>query len=134
MSAESEKSVAPPDKKSALISELMQIAHDCKHENWDGVGAEAIEPGAIDTAIAFIRALPADVPLPELAPEPDGGISLDWIVSKNRLVSLSCSSSSRLAFAWLDGSDTGQGILGFDGAKVPDDLLFYVRKITASSF
>jgi hypothetical protein len=74
---------------------------------------------AVQTAVEFIRAMPDDLPLPEFAPEPDGSLSLDWIQSRNRLFSLSVGSTNRLAYAWLDGSDKGHGVAGFDGERIP---------------
>ena len=77
----------------------------------------------------MIRALPPGVPLPEVAPEPDGAISLDWIRSRNNLFSLTVGSGDRLAFAWLDGSDTGHGVVRFDGQVVPKRILQGIDEI-----
>jgi hypothetical protein len=76
-----------------------------------------------------VRALPDGIPLPEFAPEPDGSISLDWILSRNRLFSVSIGHSSRLAFAWLDGADNGHGVARFDGQNVPPRVLEGIKCI-----
>lgn len=80
-------------------------------------------PGRSSTALKFLRALPENVPLPEIAPEPDGSISLDWIDSRSRMFSLSIGGSYRLAFAWVDGADKGHGVVRFGGAAVPIRIL-----------
>ena len=71
----------------------------------------------------FLRALPDRVPLPEISPEPDGSVSLDWTQSRNRLFSVSVSGSNRLAYAWVDGTDSGHAVVRFDGQSIPLPIL-----------
>ena len=52
----------------------------------------------------FIRVLPEGLPLPEVAREPDGGISLDWIRSRN-------------------GLDRGHGVARLDRGRLPRPIL-----------
>ncbi|HLX60178.1 MAG TPA: hypothetical protein VKX17_02735 [Planctomycetota bacterium] len=120
---QAEPSRAPFGRKAAAISDLGALAGNCSKDGWDGNGASAIDPAALLNAEAFVRALPDAIPLPEFAPEPDGAISLDWIQSKTRLLSLSVGSSDRLAYAWLDGSDRGHAVAYFDGSSVPPRVL-----------
>jgi hypothetical protein len=106
-----ERSQALFGKKADALSQLAALAAECAEPGWDGQSAAAIDPIAVLWAERFVRALPDGIPLPEFVPEPDGAISLDWILSRNRLFSLSVGRSNRLAFAWLDGADQGYGIL-----------------------
>ena len=109
--------------KAEAISQLRMLAKECGEDDWDGNQACAIDERALETAEDFVRALPEDVPMPECAPEPDGAISLDWIQSRNRVFSISVGPSIRLAYAWLDGADTGHGVARFDGWSVPTRVL-----------
>jgi hypothetical protein len=109
--------------KANVLSQLGALAAECGEANWDGSGALAVETGAVLNAGDFIRALPAGIPIPEIAPEPDGSLSLDWIESRNRLFSLSVSAGPRLAYAWLDGTDRGHGVARFDREKIPARVL-----------
>jgi hypothetical protein len=118
-----ERSLALFGAKSVALSRLATMAADCAEDGWDGGTAVAIDPIALLSTKRFIRALPADVPLPEFSPEPDGSISLDWIQSRTRLFSLSIGRSDRLAYAWLDGTDKGHGVAHFDGQNVPPRVL-----------
>jgi hypothetical protein len=118
-----ERSQALFGAKADSISNLLALANDCAQPDWDGNGASAIHPLAVRIAEDFVRALPDAIPLPEFAPEPDGSISLDWIQSRNRLFSLSVGASNRLAYAWLDGSDKGHGVAGFDGERIPRKII-----------
>jgi hypothetical protein len=124
-----ERSQALFGSKAAVISSLRALASECNAPDWDGENANAMSPIALLNAENFIRALPDAIPLPELAPEPDGSVSLDWIQARNRLFSLSISSTDRLAFAWLDGSDKGHGVARFDGQTVPPRILMGIQSV-----
>ena len=105
--------------KATALSQLRALANECAEPDWNGEGACALNPMAVSLAESFIRALPDALPLPEFAPEPDGSISLDWIQGRNRLFTLSVSAGSRLAYAWIDGSDKGHAVARFDGESIP---------------
>lgn len=110
-------------RKAAAISEIWKLADECGEDSWDDDEAIALNDMAVDGAVAFIRALPEGVPMPDAAAEPDGSISLDWIQTRHRQFSLSIGSSDRLAYAWLDGADKGHGVARFDGTKVPERIM-----------
>ncbi|MBI2803295.1 MAG: hypothetical protein HYX63_24010 [Gammaproteobacteria bacterium] len=124
-----ERSRALFGNKATAISQVWALAQECSVEDWDGNGSLPIKPVSVHRAIALIRALPADMPLPEFAPDPDGAISLDWIRSRSRLFSLSVGDSDRLAYAWLDGSDSGHGVARFDGEALPLRVLQGIASI-----
>ena len=110
-------------RKAGAISQIWALVNECAEPGWDGSGAHAVDRLAAFAAADFIRALPDGAPLPDVGPEPDGAISLDWIQSRNRLFSLSVGISNRLAYAWLDGSDRGHAVARFDGEKIPARVL-----------
>lgn len=118
-----ERSQALFGSKGAAISQIWALANECDRLDWDGEDALPIEHATVFRAVAFIRALPDWVPLPEFAPESDGSISLDWIRTRNHLFSLSVGPSSRLPYAWLDGTDKGHAVAQFDGEIVPPRVL-----------
>jgi hypothetical protein len=118
-----EQSFALFGEKASALSQLAELASDCARPGWDGEDAAAIEPTAMLWAERFVRALPDDIPVPEFAPEPDGSISLDWIRSRSRVFSVSVGRGDRLPYAWLDGTDKGHGVVGFDGRNVPERIV-----------
>jgi len=111
------------------ISQLRQLANDCAEPGWDGSEAYPIDPDALQNAEEFVRLLPYGFPDPECAPDPDGSISLDWIQSRHRLFSLSIGNSSRLAYAWMDGTDKGHGVACFDRSSIPLRVLSEIQSI-----
>jgi hypothetical protein len=124
-----ERSQALFGEKATALSNLHTLAIECSKPDWDGEKATAIDGGAVMNAQDFICALPDGFPLPEFAAEPDGSISLDWIESRNRMFSISVGAGSRLAYAWLDGSDRGHGVAQFDGGRIPQRVLEGIRDI-----
>jgi len=116
-------------KKADAISQLRAIAQDCAESDWHGNQASAIDAIALCNAESFVRAMPDGLPFPEFSPEPDGSISLDWIQSRHQVFSLSIGRSNRLAFAWLDGTDKGHGVVRFDGTNIPPRVAEGIRLI-----
>lgn len=116
--------------KARLISALRELAAECLEENWDGYDGRAVSEAVVLRAEAFIRALPEDVPAPELAPEPDGQISFDWLPSRTRTFTLSVNAGNRLAYAWIDGFSKGHGVELFDGRALPARALEELRRMS----
>jgi hypothetical protein len=119
--------------QTKALRPLLELARECARPDWDGYGAMAVDPIALQNTEAFVRILPESIPMPEFAAEPDGAISLDWIQSRHRLFSLSIGPSKRLAYAWLDGTDKGHGVARFDGTSIPDRVLAEIRSIMGKS-
>ena len=116
-------------KKAVAISSIRELAVACAEADWDGYDAVAIDPIAVRRAEEFIRALPDNLSVPEVAPEPDGSISLDWIRSQNQVFSVSIGATNRLAFAWLDGTERGHSVVNFDGSNIPHRILSAISPI-----
>jgi hypothetical protein len=110
-------------KKALAISTLREMASKFSEDDWDGYGAEAIDPLSVWNAEEFIRTLPDNLPMPEFSTEPDGSVSLDWIRSRNQMFSVSVGTSNRLAYAWLDGTERGHSVVNFDGNNIPQRIL-----------
>ena len=119
--------------KAAAISGLRALANDCGQPSWDGGDSLALNPIAVLNAENLIRALPDNTPLPDLAPEPDGSISLDWAQGLKRIFTLSVGATDRLAFAWLDGSDKGHGVARFNGQAIPPRVLEGIESIVGNA-
>jgi hypothetical protein len=123
-----ERSVSLFGIKSAAISELWAFAAEHSKNGWDGENGRGISFLAARIAEAVICCLPEDVAMPELAPEPDGSISFDWIYSRTRFVSVSVGNNDRLPYAWIDGTDRGHAVARFDGERIPTRLLDAIRE------
>ena len=118
--------------KASARSEIRRLAAECAEPGWNGEAAEPTSKESVAVACAFIDALPAHVPLPEFAPEPDGSISLDWIESRSRVLSLSVGPGRRVPYAWLDGTDRSHGVADFDGSTIPPEIVGLIARIKGS--
>lgn len=124
-----EQSQALFGEKAVAISKLKAMAMECAEADWNGDGAVPVNPISVFLAENLVRALPDSIPLPEFSPEPDGSVTLDWILSQYRVFSISVGTSNRLAYAWLDGSDKGHAVAQFDGERVPPRIVDCIAEI-----
>lgn len=115
--------------RNAAVSQLIELFENCREADWDGAGADPLNGEALYRAIQFVRLLPANLPMPEFAPEPDGSVSLDWMHSKRRRLSVSIGRSDRLAYAWLDGTRKGHAVERFDAQTIPVRILEEILRI-----
>ena len=123
-----EESVALFGAKQAALAQLSDLVRESR-EQAEHEDQQPVSHAAAAWARAFILALPDNVPLPELAAEPDGSISLDWIRSRTRMVSVIVEATAGLPYAWIDGAERGRGVADFDGVTVPSRLLADIRRI-----
>ena len=120
--------------KTAVISELWGLARSHAEAGWDGGEALPVDRHAISRAAAFIRALPDDCDMPEVGVDPDGAVTLDWMVSRHRMLSISIAGNSdRFAYAWLDGTDRGSAVAKYDRDTVPRRLMQAILAVTVAS-
>jgi hypothetical protein len=120
--------------KTEVISALWGLAPSHADIGWDGGKALPVDHDAIALAVAFVRALPDDCEKPEVAVDPDGAVSLDWMPSRHRMLSISfAGNSERLAYAWIDGTDRGSAVAKFDRSMVPARLLQAIQAVTMAA-
>lgn len=124
-----EASVALFGEKEQVMSTIYETAVDCRIADWDGYGALPLSSKSVAYGIQFVRLLPDNTPMPEVSPEPDGMLALDWAASKSRRLSVSFCDSERIAYAWLDGSDRGHATARFDGQAIPQRVLDAINAI-----
>lgn len=114
--------------KGNAISQLLRLESE-----FSGGDGHRPHPAATAQAESFIRAWPNDLPLPEFSVEPDGAIAMDWMQSRSRVISVSIGATNRLAYAWVDGTDKGHGVVRFNADCVPSRLVDEVAAIMRHS-
>lgn len=124
-----ESSVALFGPKAGAFSELAALASECSEDDWDGYGAIAVNPQALQLAHDIIRSLPDDVTMPTFSIEPDGCVSLDWMPSRTRTFTLSAGKSDRLPYAWIDGTDRGHAVARWVNGYLPPRILQEINRI-----
>jgi hypothetical protein len=125
------RSVALYGSKALLISNLTALGEECREPNWDGYGAEPVNPSVLNSAMDLIESLPDDLPLPECSIEPDGCVSLDWMPAPYRTLSLSVSVTGRLPYAWVDGTDRGHAVARLVDGLLPPRIITEIRRLVS---
>ena len=88
-----------------VLDKLYDIYQECSVGNWDGYGAVPIIETTCREAETLIRLLPSFVPAPNILPEPDGGIGLDWDKGEGFSFTISVSGNNVLTYAGLFGEN-----------------------------
>ena len=82
----------------SLAAQIEQILG----ESNQGVDSQVCVPVDTNTAhqaLRFAQLLPWSLPMPEVAPEPDGEISFDWLGPSGKMFSVSVNKAGRAAYA-----------------------------------
>jgi hypothetical protein len=116
----------PIPRDSSWIEVLDRLANDLSGEG------EPLSALARARAEAFLRELPAELPMPELGLDPDGDVALDWSVAHDRRLSLSLGDTPRAACAWIDGASSGHCVEIYDGRGIPRGVLERLRALCGS--
>lgn len=125
-----ERSDALFGDRAKVVSDLRTLARTHAEAGWDAGHASPVDLAAIETAVSFVRALPLEIAMPDVGVDPDGSVSLDWMLSRHRMLSITIAGDSdRLAYAWIDGSDRGSAVERFDLGSVPRRLQRAIESI-----
>lgn len=115
--------------KGNIITELIDVFNNHSTPNWDGYGAEPIFAIAYDDAVAFINALPTSIPLPEILPEPDGSIGLEWDNGANKTFTVLLNGKGLITYAGILGKcNKAHGTETFDDT-IPENITRYLKRI-----
>jgi hypothetical protein len=115
-----------------LSDELEALVAEHSTPGWDGQEAPPVSYIIAQNAKEIIRALPADLPAPALAVDPDdAAISFEWHGGYRKVFSFSVGTSGRLACAGLNGTDRWHAALAFDGERLPALVLQSIRQVLA---
>lgn len=115
------------------FADLARVARECARDGWDGYGAKAITPETCSRAQAFLNDLPPWMPAPDIVPETDGEIAIEWYIADDQTFSVSVSRRGPLHYAGLFGhEDEVHGVKTFDGMAVPDQILQLISDLLRS--
>lgn len=106
---------------SRVYDELQALSHD-----YDDV--EFSEPTK-RIAMAFLEALPADVPAPDLGLDNDGEVTFDWAGTNGRMMTLALRGDGRLSYACrISAADKQNGTKLFVDT-VPNVVVECIRQV-----
>lgn len=81
------------------LSEVENLSEELSNENWDGYGATPISRDSAVEVQRFLKLLPPQIPMPEILPEPDGHIGLEWELDHDCWLILSFSGDGKIHYA-----------------------------------
>lgn len=90
-------------KKADVIDCVIDTFRKHQKPNWDGYGATPLSETACAEAVLFLNKLPLSIPNPEVVPNPDGDISLEWYLRKRVLFVVTFSGKHIISYAGLFG-------------------------------
>ena len=111
-----------------LDDQLIDAFAEAAKPDWDGDGSVATAASTLALTKQFIESLPRKYQTPEISPEPDGHVDLEWFVGKRRLLLISVNPDGRLHWAALIGNEDPRGSCPFLG-KAPKTILHVLRRV-----
>ncbi len=110
------------------IATLEEIYKECNKPNWDGYGAKPLDKAAYNEALKLLDMIPPSFPMPEIVPEPDGGIGLEWSTGRRSIFTISLNGRSTLNYAGLFGVDKTYGTAHFMDS-LPPTIVDIIRRL-----
>ena len=84
---------------------LNLIAEECSEVGWDGYQALPVDSATCERTKAFLENLPSWIPSPEIVPESDGELAVEWYHASGPALSISIGKDGPLHYAALFGND-----------------------------
>ncbi|HSI86954.1 MAG: hypothetical protein ACAI35_07320 [Candidatus Methylacidiphilales bacterium] len=114
----------------AVRNEVDRVAKRCKSSNWDGYGAEPVQPATYWYIHAFVDHIPPGIEMPSIGSESDGHMTLEWYRSPERVLSVSVSPEGELHYAALLASERRMGTLKL-ASSFPEVIYHIIREVTS---
>jgi len=108
------------DEARRVLDELFE---ETKETGWNGYGSAAVHPLTYALAVRFLESLPLSMPAPEVNADPDGEISFDWDLGRDRLLAVSLGISGRLSFIYQNRAVRMRDTLWFLDQQIPEELV-----------
>ena len=119
--------------QSRLTIELAQIAKECAEKGWDGYQAKPIDLETCNRVARFLSNLPTWMQVPDIVPESDGEIAIEWYRAACQTLSISIGPSGPVHYAGRFGHNQEvHGVEPFlDG--VPSRLLVLISEFLSTA-
>ena len=128
-SSESSVSSWQLSRQTAMM-ELQELFEETSRAGWDGRDAKPLARRARDAVNDALLNLTPHVPIPEIVPEPDGGVAMEWSSGQERSLIVSFGPEGRLYFVVQIPGRRESGRRLFD-AQLPSDLLGLAKEAAA---
>ena len=116
-------------KKEQLLIQLDEIYSECSSADWDNEGALPLNKKSYHAVRDFLKILPGHIALPEITPEPNGSLGLEWDQNGYHMA-LSICKDHQLVYAIISKTSRNSGTILY-GGFFPDEVMFYLERISA---
>jgi len=114
--------------QNQALRSLSEVFNECSDEGWDGYEAFPISENAYFEAKRLIMNLPITIPMPEITPEPNGELALEWAKGSRQVFVASVSGKNEIVYAGLFGTNKTHGTEYF-GDSVPPAILGNLKRL-----
>jgi len=113
-----------------VLQSLDEVFKECSKEDWDGYGAFPITEDAYLETQRLIKSLPLTsfIPMPEITPEPDGSIGIEWSTGNRLIFVASVSGKNEIVYAGIFGMNKTHGSEYF-GDSLPSAIIENLRRM-----
>lgn len=115
-------------RQDQVLRSLIEVFKECSEEGWDGYGAFPISGDTYLEAKRLIMSLPITIPMPEITPEPNGEIALEWAKGNRRVFVASVSGKKEIVYAGLFGTNKIHGTEYFSDS-IPSAILESLKRL-----
>ena len=117
-----------------MVSKLNAVFKLARKEGWDDDGAAPITDSVFFNATKLLAAMPLDLPLPELVPDNDGYLELEWYDGDSgRNCSLYVTDTNLMLFAaYYDDDERLSGRFNFSG-EIPERVHLLIKDACAKN-
>lgn len=110
-------------------SAFARILRECSIAGWDGYDAKPISEATCKRAEAFLNMLPSWMPAPEITPESDGELDIEWYYAPDKTFSVSLGETGPLHYAGLFGANEEvHGVTSFKDS-IPKNLFTFITDV-----
>ncbi len=114
----------------ATYIKLISTFEVCSTANWDGYGAAAISQGALHNAIRFLELLPPSLSSPDVTPESDGTMGLEWYRGKDWIFAIDLSDDDKITYAGMFGEGIQSHGTELFNDSIPQTILSNIRRVS----
>jgi len=94
------------DWTNCALGNLSEVYDECSEANWDGYDAAPISLEAYFEAMKLLRIIPNSFLMPDILPEPDGGIGLEWYKDRGFSFVISVCGKDTITYAGRFGKNS----------------------------